>query len=898
MSTSFDRSWDYSYSDQNAAASTSAVDNGIGCIDQGQDERLVLGVGSGLDLRSQGSASTGIIGGSTRTYTPGYRSGPQRLVRKAALAVQTLAYSLTPTSLSSRSTALSTAPYKSLPTSPYTSSSRRRSSSSSHHRDKHHLPRRRLSNNAHSSFSPWTFSARTRWAFLAFLLLAVGIITGITKLIIYILNPDKEPKTWQYFCTSQQEFPHALADTLAPVDVFVGVFSIDSSYERRQLIRSTYATHTLPRDVLSGAQLANVQVKFILGRPRKLHARRVALEMETYNDIVVLDMEENMNQGKTYAYFRWASENATVPILLSQEPEHVQQQDLPLQTVVGWKKADYVVKADDDAFIVLSELERHLRVSPRTGTYWGYLIRNWFMGGECYALSNDLVQYIATSPDVIRYTHGKEDKKVAQWMNLHPNATGLNWVSERCWIYDGPKAGTAYSHGYLFPDYVATLRRNALKEASLEGESSSGQGEEVQGESGSSSSGALVEPRRSAEWRRKHSASTVSKWKQPYVVPRAGMSIEEEIEALVEGGGRWDGTWVRPAHVAASPFEKDAYRAGSAPILTSSASSSPDFGDATAEEHEYAAAREDFGADPRVWVPFDTLVFESNDVRLRPTKEAADAPLFRTDLGSDPDSGLALYNVSNVPLAGWEKAQLAAGETEESRPLVRRASTSRDAKAPHAASSEDDFRNHDDNDNPDTLRRRLGEQHSAAQQQQHLIPGRYVPLATGGRRRPELEVGPQHAHRSSFKVSTDPGAAAGSDPSGLGRADPERYYEGPADVLRRGNLTPEQRLRARRYLYRPHGGTVVVHFLKKSEWFLETAIALLGKDVLWPNPNAGAASSPRATRPTSLQGGAQGVGDADGFDGTTGLGGRAREWRMWGSPVVVRGPTDKEMRVL
>ncbi len=29
---------------------------------------------------------------------------------------------------------------------------------------------------------------------------------------------------------------------------------------------------------------------------------------------------------------------------------------------VLWKKADYVVKADDDAFIIFEELERHLRV--------------------------------------------------------------------------------------------------------------------------------------------------------------------------------------------------------------------------------------------------------------------------------------------------------------------------------------------------------------------------------------------------------------------------------------------------------------------------------------------------------------------------------------------------------
>ncbi|CAD6922706.1 unnamed protein product [Tilletia controversa] len=431
--------------------------------------------------------------------------------------------------------------------------------SSPHQRHQHHLPRRRPSWTFSAFFIPWSSSPRRWWLCLGALLLVIAFVTGVTKLIIYILNPDKEPKSWQYFCTSQDEFPHALADSLPPVNVFVGVFSYDASYERRQLIRSTYGTHTLPRDARTGAPLAHVQLKFILGRPQKQNARKVTLEAETYNDMVVLDMEENMNEGKTYEYFRWASENATVPILQSQDSSHSSAGAslTSKKTVIGWKKADYVVKADDDAFIVLSELERHLRVSPRTNTYWGYLIRDWFMAGECYALSHDLVRYIATSPDVVHYTHGKEDKKVAQWMNMHPNVSSLNWVSERCWIYDGPKTGTAYSHGYLFPDYVDKLKRIAAQEASQDA-SGAIVGAGGHFPSGSSVHGKVPEPPRSAEWRQKHSASTVSKWQEPYVVPVPGMTIEEEIEALVEGGGRWDGFWTHSAKPHSAAPEEDA----------------------------------------------------------------------------------------------------------------------------------------------------------------------------------------------------------------------------------------------------------------------------------------------------------------------------------------------------
>lgn len=37
----------------------------------------------------------------------------------------------------------------------------------------------------------------------------------------------------------------------------------------------------------------------------------------------------------------------------------------------GERKPDYIVKADEDSFIVLGELERRLRVSPRRLAYYG-----------------------------------------------------------------------------------------------------------------------------------------------------------------------------------------------------------------------------------------------------------------------------------------------------------------------------------------------------------------------------------------------------------------------------------------------------------------------------------------------------------------------------------------------
>lgn len=67
------------------------------------------------------------------------------------------------------------------------------------------------------------------------------------------------------------------------------------------------------------------------------------------------------------------------------------------------------------------------------------------MAGEAYALSLDLVQYIAAAPSGKLHTKGKEDKLTAEWLKMHPSAENIMWISERCWIYDHPKAGSVYA---------------------------------------------------------------------------------------------------------------------------------------------------------------------------------------------------------------------------------------------------------------------------------------------------------------------------------------------------------------------------------------------------------------------------------------------------------------------
>ncbi|TIA85333.1 hypothetical protein E3P99_04024, partial [Wallemia hederae] len=406
------------------------------------------------------------------------------------------------------------------------------------------------------------------WALLAFMLFALSL----TKFLMWYLNPDKEPLPWRTYCQESSPFPHQLADSLPPATVLVGVMSIDRYAERRNVIRHTYARKASPRDG------RHIQVVFVIAEPRPSLRHAVYLEQETFGDLVILDGRENMNSGKTYEFLNWASKHAWLPdpatlpthqisfpsaynnphqnmledlqrvdsqaleseiyaydqvvkdsvviddgedtldlTLGEQEPDAQKQTDRiikPIGTEMGYKRPDFVVKADDDSFIILGELERHLRILPKSLVYWGYLIKNKFMGGQAYALSFDIVEWIANSEFAKSHRYGREDKITAKWVSNHPEADKIQWVSERCWIYNHPKTHTVYSHGFLFPSQVSKVREEGVPGTlSVEEQIRRGQGNLNHSEA----------------------YSTVFKWGQKYTEPRKHLSAVDRVAALVEG---------------------------------------------------------------------------------------------------------------------------------------------------------------------------------------------------------------------------------------------------------------------------------------------------------------------------------------------------------------------------
>ncbi|SJL05639.1 uncharacterized protein ARMOST_08985 [Armillaria ostoyae] len=457
------------------------------------------------------------------------------------------------------------------------------------------------------------------------LILLTAFAIFLRLLLIYIFNPDKDPLPWRGYCSipsmasptdyimsstypypypeplsTEKDFPPENLDSLPPAGLFIGVFSIDSAFERRSLIRSTWASHPRSREGAgpgdNGVGTSRSVVRFILGQPRKDWEQQIQLEMELYNDLVILPVSENMNGGKTHAFFSWASLNAWVPPLFFDTPiPPLRFSYLNLTTPPpalaphdsvhawrdqdsgrsrSWVRPDYVVKVDDDSFVMMAELESRLRVSlhetpkshhlnhtdphpavnPRDEAhwktnhttisassnqfttildeqkgvkdpliYWGYLVTNRlhrFMAGELYALSWSLVDWIAKDPTVKGVTKGAEDKQTAKWMTMHPLASEIRWASERCWIYDHPRSGTVYAHGFLFPSEVTRVKRSVASYLV-------NVPQEVTG-SVAINTGVLPAP---ATW----AHSSVSTFGVRYSPPMPSLSTHEAIEALVEG---------------------------------------------------------------------------------------------------------------------------------------------------------------------------------------------------------------------------------------------------------------------------------------------------------------------------------------------------------------------------
>ena len=246
------------------------------------------------------------------------------------------------------------------------------------------------------------------------------------------------------------DVPHATATEAgqAPEDdvrVLIGIQTLPAKYERRHLLRTVYSLQVREHPSLAG----RVDVRFVFCNVTSPDdAVFVALEIMRYGDIIVLDCAENMDNGKTYTFFSTVARafNATTTGAAAGRPRY-----------------DYVMKADDDTYLRLPALAASLRGAAREDAYYGLQMpcdrENFypfppFMSGMGYALSWDLVAWVAASDLARRERDGPEDMWTGRWFNLAGKARNRYDQAPRMYNYKGASPDSCFRHGFV-PDTIA-----------------------------------------------------------------------------------------------------------------------------------------------------------------------------------------------------------------------------------------------------------------------------------------------------------------------------------------------------------------------------------------------------------------------------------------------------------
>jgi len=214
----------------------------------------------------------------------------------------------------------------------------------------------------------------------------------------------------------------------------IGIFSTAPSAARRAVIRSTYLQHVPPA----------LRFTFVVcAQDRMGRDSRGALQAEhaKFRDITTLNCTENMNEGKTYDWFRYFGSS-----------------DLALQP-------RFVAKADEDTFVHPANLLAFLQALPRASEHEVYFGRvpkpNYpFMTGMLYGVSRDVARQIAGSQWVEQNRRGREDETFGRWM-LHQGLSAANWshLSE-VQMYDDPSTSSKWTRAYT-PQTIGIHRLKA-----------------------------------------------------------------------------------------------------------------------------------------------------------------------------------------------------------------------------------------------------------------------------------------------------------------------------------------------------------------------------------------------------------------------------------------------------
>ncbi|KAJ3036564.1 hypothetical protein HK097_003805, partial [Rhizophlyctis rosea] len=265
--------------------------------------------------------------------------------------------------------------------------------------------------------------------------------------------------------------PHNPTSIHAPRNlktVLIGIMTTPHPFETRQTLRMIYRNMSVP----------TADLVFVMGLPRTTkELQTLQRESAEYGDILILNCLENMNEGKTHAFFEaiggmypWGGWNVSYDVDTRSLPfntpidplklnAHIHSQlpslrlrsdryntkigsyqPLPLpkypRSAPKGRRYEFALKADDDSFLHLPNLVRTLNDLPhRHGAYYGRMGNKGADKGtrmECtgaaYAVSWDLVDHIS-SPSTKTHLQilSAEDQTLSLWLRpLLPRLHGYD----------------------------------------------------------------------------------------------------------------------------------------------------------------------------------------------------------------------------------------------------------------------------------------------------------------------------------------------------------------------------------------------------------------------------------------------------------------------------------------
>lgn len=215
-----------------------------------------------------------------------------------------------------------------------------------------------------------------------------------------------------------------------PYTVFILILSSSENVERRKAIRETWL-HKIQ------IRLPNVGYRFVIGNKNDQSLQeQVEKEQQLHQDVIWLEnILENFNMltAKVVESLQWVNKN--------------------IQT-------DFVLKCDDDSFVVVENLLETIREErlQHSKLYWGYFrgmasvkrSGKWaeyewnlcdkylpFAFGGGYILSSDLVHYIVNNLDYLK-PYKNEDVTIGAWLSTlditrkHDNRFNTEFKSRGC----------------------------------------------------------------------------------------------------------------------------------------------------------------------------------------------------------------------------------------------------------------------------------------------------------------------------------------------------------------------------------------------------------------------------------------------------------------------------------